>query len=429
MTLDKNAVVGVLSEWNFWERDQDVGISRDGYVAKLRRYLDSGQIVFVSGVRRSGKSFILRQTAKRIIESGVDRRRVIYVNFEDIRLGVRTAQDMEAMYRAVIAYLGTEGKSLWLFLDEIQEVSGWERWVRMIHELQKATIVVSGSNSQLLKSEAGEKLTGRHADMMVYPLSMEEFIAFRRGKAADMYLRTYLEQGGFPLPVLEPALASELLLTYFSDILHRDIVRRYHIRKEHEIMDLAKFVVGNYAAPVTYTSLGKFLHVATDSVKKYLQHLEESYLVFTVERFSYNQKVRGKSPRKVYCVDTGLANVVGLRVNQNIGRLAENAVFMELLRRGKSVYYWKDEEHREVDFIVWDRDHVEEMVQVCWDVTVPKTKEREVRSLVRACRELRKPIATVLTSEYVADEMVEEIHIRYRRLADWLVQGEEEKLK
>ncbi len=429
MKLDKNAVVGALSEWNFWERDQDIGIWRDDYVRKLRRYLDSGQIVFVSGVRRCGKSFILRQAAKRLIESGVDRRRVIYVNFEDVRLGVRTARDMEEMYQAVVASLGAEGQHVWLFLDEVQEIDGWEQWVRTIHELHKATVVVSGSNSRLLGREAAEKLTGRHADMVVYPLSFREFMIFREGQAAEMHLRNYLEQGGFPLPVLEPAMASELLLTYFADILNRDIIRRYRVRKEGEFVDLAKFVVGNYAAPVTFTSLGKFLHVATDSVKNYFQYLQEAYVVFAVERFSHKPKVRGKSPHKVYCVDTGLANVVGLRVNQNIGRLAENAVYIELMRRGKTVYYWKDEEHREVDFIVWGGDHVEEVVQVCWDVAAPKTREREVRSLVRACRELKESAATVLTADYEADETVDGIRVRFRRFAAWMVQREGEKLK
>ncbi len=427
--LDKNTVVAALSEWNFWERDQDVGIWREGYINKILERLESGQIVCVSGVRRSGKSFILRQTAKRLIEGGADRRRVLYVNFEDVRLGLRTAQELEAMYQAVMEALGIEGQPVWLLLDEIQEVEGWERWVRMVQELGKASVVVSGSNSRLLGRELGIKLTGRHADVVVYPLSLGEFVSFRGGREAAMHLTTFLEQGGFPLPVLAPSIATDLLLTYFSDTLTRDIAGRFRVRKEAELVDLAKFVVGNYAAPVTFTSLGKFLHVATDSVQTYLRYLQEAYLVFLVERFSLKPKVRSKSPRKVYCVDTGLANVVGLRANQNIGRLAENAVYLEFLRRGKTVYYWKDDVHREVDFIVWNGRTVDDVVQVCWDVGRPATRDREVRSILRACRELGQKTATVLTGDYEADETREGVDLRYRRLAAWLTQGDVEKLK
>jgi uncharacterized protein len=417
--LDKNAIIEVVSEWNFWERNPELGVIRGGYLEKIYKYLQSGQVMLVTGVRRSGKSYILRQMAKKLSDAGVPRNDVIYINFEDVRLGVGNAKELEEAYLAILEHVGTGGQK-YVLLDEIQEVADWEKWVRTMHELRKAKMIVSGSNSSLLGRELGEKLTGRHVDVTVTPLDLGEFVKFRDGEDVEVYLRSFLEQGGFPLPVLSPKIGSELLLTYFGDILKRDIVGRKGIRKEAELVALARFVVGNTATLQTYGSLGKYLQISTDSAKKYMQYLQEAYLVFALERFAFKPKVVEKSPRKIYCIDTGLANVVSLRSNQNLGRLAENAVYLELLRRGKKVFYWKDEMHKEVDFLIWNGEKVEQMIQVCWNLADVATKERELKAIKAAWGELGRVPTLVLNETLEVNENFGGGGIQYKKLAGWL---------
>lgn len=420
MITDKNQIFEIVSEWNNWEKDVDSGILREEYLRELNRLINSEQVVVVTGVRRSGKSFILRQFAKKLAEKGVDKKDIIYVNFEDVRLGIENVKEWEEIYQLILGYLGISNNKKWLLLDEIQVVDGWEKWVRTMAELQKSKIIITGSNSGLLSPQLGEKLTGRHLDMTVYPLSFSEFTKFNSNLNANLSLRNYFERGGFPLPVLQPQLASEMLLSYFTDIIERDIVKRYRIRNKAKLLSVAKFVMGNYSSLNSYTRIAKYLELAPDTVREYLSYLEEVFLAYEVKIHSFKPKMIEKSPRKIYAIDMGMANIVGLRNSQNIGRLAENAVYIELLRRGLKVSYWKDELHREVDFVVSNNKETK-AIQVSWNLNDPKTKAREVKSLVRGLSDLGLKKGIILTEDIEKDEIVNGKLIKYQKLADWLL--------
>jgi predicted AAA+ superfamily ATPase len=292
----------------------------------------------------------------------------------------------------------------------------------MMHELRKARIVASGSNRELLSCELGTKLTGRHLDMAVYPLSFAEFIRFRSGGDEKVYLRSYLEQGGFPAPVLEARTAGETLIGYFRDILERDVVERYRVRNKEKLVELARFVAGNFSSRMTYGSIGRFLSLKPEVVRQYVGFLQEAFLVFLVGRVSDKPKLVEVSPRKVYCVDTGMARELAIGGEVNFRRLAENAVFLELMRRMKPVSYWKDDLHREVDFVVGEAGG-REVYQICWNIQDVNTKEREVKSLVLGLADLGLKEGTILTEDYEANEVSGGKVIKYRKLWEWLYEN------
>ena len=381
--MNKNELIGILEDWNFWKKDLKVGLNRSSYLNILEGRLPSEQIKVIIGARRSGKSYIMRQLAKWLIEKkGVNKNNILIINFEDPRF---TGLDTKLLQQALDVYLETykpEGE-IYVFLDEVQEIPRWEKWVRTMQELGKANIIVSGSNSKLLSSELATVLTGRHLDMTVMPLSFAEFLKFKNLEITNelecirneivlkSFLKEFLEFGSFPLVVLGQDKES-ILLSYFDDVVNKDLIKRYKIRKTEEIKSLVKFYLSNVSSPVTFTSVGKFLNISTVSAERFSAYLETSYVVFFLKRFSFKVKQQEKSPRKVYAVDTGLANVVGFRFSDNFGKLAENMVFLELKRRSNfdpsmEIYYWKSLAQEEVDFLAdkIPNDFIEGFEAVC----------------------------------------------------------------
>ncbi len=419
--MDKNELLAILSDWNFWEKPLATGILRESYVGKIRQALETGQIVVVSGVRRSGKSIITRQTAQSLINDGVSKNNILLVNFEDPRFISRDTRLLEQIFTTFKTGLNPKGE-IYLFLDEIQEVADWQRWVRMVQELGKAKIVMTGSNSKLLSKEMATVLTGRHQNITVYPLSFSEFLDFRNNVSINS-LQDYLATGGFPDIVLGKG-SKELLLTYFEDIAEKDLVKRFRIRKIDLLKSLARYYMSNPSSLITYSAIKRSLGLATDTAIKFSAYLETAYLNFFVKKFSFKVKEQERSPQKVYAIDTGLSQAVGFFTSPNTGFLAENAVYLELLRRkslfgGGEIFYWKDERHREVDFIIQKNNDLQ-AIQVCWDLDRPQTKAREITSLTTAMDKLKITNGTILTLKANAEEKVGGKNIRIMALEDWL---------
>ena len=435
--MDKNELFQVLLEWNFWKNPLPTGIQRKSYLQRLRQFIDTNQVVTVMGPRRAGKSYIMRQAAEDLIKKGVPPASILFVNFEDPRFTETSVKFLNTLWETYLEFLAPKGVPT-LFLDEIQEIPGWEKWVRTAHELGKARIVVSGSNARLLSRELGTLLTGRHLDLGVAPLSFMEFLEFNGmvfGDSADFparaveikgFLRKYLEFGAFPEVVLSVP-KKEILLNYFEDIIHKDLLRRFRIRKADGLKSLVKYYLSNSASLVPFPRLGKSLALSPESVEKFSGLLEQVYTVFLLKRFSFKVREQEKSPKKVYTVDTGLSNAVGFRFSENLGKLAENAVFLELKRRqildpGFELYYWKDAEHREVDFVIKEGLKVGGLIQVCWNAGDVNTRAREVRSLVKAMAEFNLAEASVITEDEEGSEEVKGKIIRFVPLWKWLQQ-------
>lgn len=434
--IGKKEILDILNDWNIWKKDIKTGIIRNDHIAKLKGFLTTNHIITITGPRRAGKSFIMKQIVKELTNNGTNIANVLYVNLEDPRFTGLDVELLNRIYETYLEFMNPNGQG-YVFLDEVQEIQGWEKWVRMMQELGKAKIVVTGSNANLLSRELGTLLTGRHLDLTVFPLSFGEFLDFNDISVKDRLdavakkieiqncLNKYCEFGSFPEVTLSSE-KKEILLGYFEDIVQKDLLRRFKIRKSTDLQSLTRFYLSNISSTITFTSMEKHLKISAVTIEKFSGYLEQVYLVFFIKRFSFKVREQDKSPRKVYSIDTGLSNIVGFRSSQNIGRIAENIVFLELKRRQSierdiDIFYWKDEYHREVDFVIKKGLQVTELIQVCWDISDEKTKKREIQSLLKAMKELRLKISLVITEEYEGEEHHNGTTIRFVKLKEWLL--------
>ena len=420
--MRKEEILEILNDWNFWRKEQDIGKERKDYIEKYLSFLKSNVIVSIIGVRRSGKSTIMRQVAKNLIEKGIKKEDILMINFEDKRFIEFYPKLLDEVYEAYLEYIKITDKP-YIFLDEVHNIPNWERWVRTMHELQKGKITVSGSSSKLLSGELATLLTGRHLDLYVFPFSFREFLNFRgiilkeqldiidKKHEIKSLFNEYMKFGGFPEVILSSN-KKDLLLTYFEDILTKDIVKRYKVKKDEKLKALARFYLTNMANTITFNSLKKFLDITTNTIEKFSNYLEEANLIFLVKRFSYKVKEQEKAPRKVYSIDSGMSHAVGFRFSEDTGKSAENIVAVEL-RRLRSInknidfFYWQDISGKEVDFVLKEANSVKQLIQVCWDISEFKTKEREVKALLKASKELKCNNLLIITEDYEGEEKAE----------------------
>ena len=434
--MEKEEILKILEDWNFWKKELEVGVKRSFYLEKLNKLLVNEQIIVITGARRSGKSFIMRQLAKDLMEKGVDKNQILMINFEDPRFTELNVSLLQKIYETYLEFLSPRGRP-YIFLDEVQEVAKWEKWVLTMQELKKAQIILSGSNAKLLSREFSSLLSGRHLDLIVSPLSFREFLEFKNLKIKDKldivsheikiksFLQDYWENGSFPEAVLKEN-KKEILLTYFNDLLEKDLIKRYKIRKGEKLKEVVKFYFSNNSSLITFNSLEKSLGISADTIEKFSGYLENIYLIFFVKRFSFKVKEQEKSPRKVYGIDSGLVNTVGFKFSQNLGRTAENIVFLKFLREKDQnpdleIFYWKDKQHREVDFLLKEGKTIKSIYQTCWDLTDPKTKNREVKSLLKAMKELKLKEGFILNKDFAGEAEERGMKIIYLPLWKFLL--------
>ncbi|SRR3989338_3428080 len=433
--MRKDEIMEILQDWNFWKKELDTGRYRPDYIDKCRNFLKTNVIIAIIGVRRSGKSYIMRQLMNKISEN-TEKKNILMINFEDRRFAEFYSKILDEIYDAYLEFLKPD-KNVFVFLDEIHNVPKWEKWVRTMHELGKAKIIISGSSSKLLSGELSSVLTGRHLDVHVIPLSFKEFLQFKNIEVKDKLdtiskrleikraLNEYMEFGGFPEVVLGSE-KKQLLLTYFDDILTKDIERRYKLKKSDILRSLAKFYLTNTSGTITFNSLKKSLDTTTNTIEKFSSYLEESNILFFVKRFSFKVKEQEKAARKVYAIDVGLSNAVGFKFISNFGRIMENIVAIELkkaesLNPNMGIFYWQNQQQYEVDFVVKEGLKVKKLIQACWDISGYKTKEREIRALTKAGEELKCKNLIVITEDYEAEETINGKKIKFIPLWKWLL--------
>jgi len=436
--MRKEEILEILTDWNFWAKEVDVGLKRGSYVKELLNLITkTNQIVCVSGVRRAGKSTLIKQVVKELIKT-TEVKNTLIVNFEDERFYERSLAVLRQIYDTYLEKVHP-GEKPFIFLDEVQEIGGWERFVRGVHGRKDAKLVVSGSSARLLSKEFATLLTGRHITFAVYPLNFNEFLKFKDmevksevealAKRVEIkrLLDEYLEFGGFP----EVVLSSEkrrILLSYFETIITKDVAERFKIREGEKLRTLAKYYLTNISSLMTFNSVSRFLRLPLTTVERFSDHLETANLIFFVKRFSFSLKEQEKSPRKVYSVDIGLSNSVGFRFAMHLGKLMENVVAISLKTRQSfdpefEVYYWKDPLGREVDFVIKKGLRVEEVIQVCRDPNDEETKKRELRGLVKAMDGFGLKRGLVITEDFEGEERVGKRRIIYRPLWKWLLEG------
>jgi len=383
------------------------------------KFLSTGKISVVSGIRRSGKSTLLKQVAGNL-------KSYAYLNFEDERMLDFTYRDFNVLLEIFLELYGDQ--KTYLF-DEIQNVFGWEKFVRRLFEDGKK-IFVTGSNAKLLSSELATTLSGRHLKVELFPFSFLEYLKHKKVRVKKYYtskdkaalskrLNTYLEYGGFPEIVVSGN--SEELKQLYQDVIIKDLLVRFKIRETKAFRDVALYLLSNISSPVSFNNLKNLLGIkSVTSVKNYMEFFEEAYLFYNLFKFDYSVRKQIINDRKVYCVDTGIVNAVAFRFSENVGRAMENAVFIELKRRKSDLFYHKG--RKECDFLVRDGLRIGQAVQVAQTLSNSDTKTREMEGLSEALEEYNLKTGLIITQDEEGEEKIRGKIIRIIPLWKWLIE-------
>lgn len=355
------------------------------------------KVITFAGCRRVGKTYLMFQLINELSKK-IPREEIFYINFEDERLEKRIETLTELI--PTIEELFGKKSSLYLFLDEIQNIEGWDLWVRRINDSRRdIKLFLSGSSSKLSSKEIPTSLRGRALTFEVFPLSFREFLKFKgfnipenielSDKKFELLnlLREYLLYGGFPEVVLvnDVRIKRMLVREYFNTIISLDVVERYNVRNSEELRTFIRLLLNS-----EYFSLSKLekimksmgYSISKATLSNYLRYLTECYFAFPVEIYAPKVKLRIQYPKKIYFVDTSFLTFLSVKFGDNIGRLMENAVFVELMRRGYTPSYAK-ESNWEIDFVIPEK---ELLIQVSYDVSNPETMEREIKALISASK-------------------------------------------
>lgn len=378
-----------LNPW--WSgKSFETGKRRESYFSKITKYLDSDEIIILSGVRRSGKTTLLYQIIDYLINSrGVNPRGILFVNCDEPGIS-RLEQPLDRIFDTYRREIHSEENAV-LILDEIQNVPEWERWIKSLHDRKNYRIIISGLSSYLLDSNISTLLSGRYLPVPVFPLDFSEYLLFHEMKidtdpvhlASRKYeiigrLKDYLREGGFPDVVLQKddMVKQDLLKAYYDSIVYRDIVRVNDVRNQKALADLLHYLLTNIASPYSYRRLRETMGINFDSIRDYIHYAEMAKILFEVQFFTYSLHARARANKKIYCIDNGLRNARSFRFSKDEGKLAENLVYVELKRRGEEIYYWKNK--GEVDFVVKNADDSLSAINVCYTDSIPG---REIRGL------------------------------------------------
>ncbi len=373
---------------------------RDGLMSRpylLRRsnqdtdlLLSSHLIKLITGPRRTGKStqalLMLRD------------KNFAYLNFDNHQL--LEAWDAGLVMRMLDdVYPGYE----YILLDEVQNLNAWDLWVSELYRAGK-NLVITGSNARMLSSEMATVLTGKYIQIEMLPFSLEEFFDWNKLSlhASGPEYKTdilvladdYLRNGGYPESVASRPLTSSYLDTLFDSIIWKDVAKRHNVRNAASLNNLAMYLISNFCNPVSANELTSALDFSSvNTTRKYMDYLHEPYLFYYLSRYNNKLRLMNKAPRKIYVVDNGFVTAKAFSLSDNLGQLLENQVFIELIRRGydteKTIFYYRSRNDKEVDFVLREGTQIVRLVQICYDMSSPKTEKREVDSIIECAGELK----------------------------------------
>lgn len=420
-----------MLEWNPWwvKKYEFKGVERDIF-KEILPWVKRKEIISIIGVRRAGKTTLLYQIIWHLIaHENIKPEHILFIKADDDRVN---AENLIA--RCIDEYKAWKNPTsgFFIFVDEIQEVKNWQRTLKRLYDLEKnLKIFISGSNADILKDELSSLIAGRFSYFEVFPFSFSEFVRARNIQIKDEtnllekknviknLLINFVEKGSFPEVVLEASekISEELIRFYFDSIFYRDVIKRKKIRNPAKIESLVKYMLQNVSNLINFSKIAAMLDLSVDSVTEYVKSLEDAYLVFSISLFDFSYKKQIINPKKVYCVDTGMRNIVGFNFSSDIGRLYENIVFVHLRRKGKEVFYWKGK--RECDFVVKSGKKLE-CIEVCYALD-KETKEKEVNALLEAMENFRLRKGLIINDNYEAKEVFKRKTIEFIPLWKWLL--------
>jgi predicted AAA+ superfamily ATPase len=438
--LEKNLIFEILRDQNYWFKDfsYEEYIEREQYIVKMKELLISKSITIITGPRRTGKTVLLKQTIKKMIEEGVDREQILYLDLEDYRLYSHHSLELLSAVLETYKENINPKNNVYFFIDEIQNIEGFEHFLRTEYDRDtkaKIKFIITGSNSKLLSKELGTLLTGRTSTLNVYPFSFVEYLLYHNVKINTSSFFTlesqkneikqlfnkYVDFGSIP-EFLDETKPYDRLNEYIENIIFKDIVVRFNIRNARLVKEMAIFLATNIARIYSINKLAKTFKCSVNTIQEYLFDLEQAYLFFYLRQYSYSYKEHIKSQSKAYCIDTGLAYATGFQFSRNHGRLLENAVFIELKRRKSDIYYHKGARTGiECDFLIKEGLHITNVIQVTESLTNPKTKKREINGLLDAAQQYGLKDGLILTDNEYVDTIQDGICIHVRPIWFWML--------
>ncbi len=384
----------------------------------LKLPTDLKKVVAVLGVRRSGKTYLLFDTINRLVKKGIPKKHILYINFEDERLLLKQ-KDLDLVlqsYREL--YPNVQDGNIWFFFDEIQNIEGWEKFVRRIHDSISKNVFITGSNSVFLSTDIATALRGRSVNFEVYPFSFDEYLSHLKIDK-NIYLPKskatiinkyydYLSFGGFPETVgINIRLRNETLRNYFYVMLYKDLIERYKISSTSTLKRFIEKIAGNITKPFSVNKIYNDLHSQGLKVDKNMlyeisNYVENIYLSFAVAKFDYSANKRNASLKKMYFIDNGLLNALTIGFSANYGKLLENAVFLFLRKNYGDIYekniFYHNSKH-ECDFVICENNKVVAALQVSHQMQEKSTYRRELKGLVDAMKTYGLSKGYIITSE------------------------------
>ena len=359
--------------------------------------LQNPLIKLITGPRRVGKSVF----ALLMLQG----KNFAYLNFDDNQLLEKWEEDL-AMSALDDVYPDYD----FMLLDEIQNLPDWDLWVSKLYRRGK-NLIITGSNAKMLSSEMATVLTGRYLQIEMWPFSLDETMRWKnistdreeQAAQAIMLADDYMRNGGYPETIPSRSITKSYLSTLFDSILLKDVAQRHKVRNTNDLYNLATYLLSNFCNPISANELAGELGMSSvATTKKFCDYLNEPYLFFYLPRFNNKLKLMNKAPKKVYVVDNGFVQSTAFNLSENLGRLLENLVFVELLRRGyipgQTLFYYRTRNDKEIDFVTRKGAKVEQLIQVCYDMTSEKTRKRELDALVGAAEELHCDNLLVITN-------------------------------
>lgn len=419
--MDLKVLENIVVNQNKIIDQMDPGFTRDK-LESISKLINKTNIV-ITGHRRVGKSTLLLQIMQKYY-----RNNYYYLNFLDERLVDFEINDFQKLYEI---FQKNYGEKSIFFFDEVQGRKGWDKFVARIYETKKQKFIITGSNSELLSKEISTYLTGRHTDIELFPFSFKEYLEYNK---FDLDIRVtknkiniqnqfkeYLEKGGFPEVVVNDN--TSFLENIYLDVIYRDIFNRYKIKEQEMFKKIAQYLISNCSNEFNYSSIQKIYKdiKSKNTIKKYITYLTNTYTLFELNRFNYSLKNQESYNKKIYCIDTGLINKMAFKFSENLGKAYENLVFVELKRRSKEIYYYKNLKNQECDFIIKEGLNIVEAIQVTYDMSDIKTKEREIKGLLSCLDEFKLKEGIIITDNLEKEEIIDGKKIRYIPIINWLL--------
>ncbi len=391
-------------------------------VLRHQSFVEDSEVVVLSGVRRCGKSTLLQEIRSKQNESDY------FFNFDDDRVLKFTVNDFQILTELFIELFGTQNT---YYFDEIQNIEGWERYIRRLRDYG-SKVFITGSNASMLSRELGTHLTGRYVRRELFPFSFREFLRLKDVDYPEPgllstnekallkgHFNSYFESGGFP-DFLKSG-NKEYLKSLYESVLYRDVMVRNNLTNEKELLELVYYISSNVGKLMSYNSLAKVVGVKNaTTISNYIAFLQDSYLVFMVNKYDVSLKKQIQNAKKGYLIDLGLLRTLAFHHTEDNGRLLENLVFLELKRKGKEIYY--HHQKKECDFVIREKSKIVEAIQVSWSIEVESTYNREMAGLLDAVNTYGLKEGLILTESMERELEVEGVRIRIKPVWKWMLE-------